>query len=85
MSSAVPGYDYALWWGLLAPAGTPAPIVTRLNQVINRALAKPSVQRQFLAEGAEVKAVTPVQFGSIIARDIERWKKLARQQNIVSD
>jgi tripartite-type tricarboxylate transporter receptor subunit TctC len=85
MSSAVPGYDYALWWGLLAPAGTPAPIVTKLNQVINRALAKPSVQRQFLAEGAEVKAVTPVQFGGIIARDIERWKKLARQQNIVSD
>ncbi len=85
MSSAVPGYEYALWWGLLAPAGLPQAVVTKLNTAVNQALAKPAIKAQFLAEGAEAKAVTPAQFGTVIARDTERWKKLARQQNIVAD
>lgn len=85
VSTAVPGYEYSLWWGLLAPAGTPAAVVGKLNAAVNQALAKPTIKNQFLAEGAEVKAVTPAQFGSVIARDVERWKTLARQQNIVAD
>jgi len=85
MSSAVAGYEYALWWGLLAPAGTPLTVVNKLNSAVNQALTKPAIKSQFLAEGAEVKIVTPAQFGAVIARDIERWKKLAQQQNIVSD
>lgn len=85
VSSAVPGYEYALWWGLLAPAGTPAAVIARLNAAVNQSLAKPTIKSQFLTEGAEAKAVTPAQFGSVIARDVERWKTLARQQNIVAD
>jgi len=85
MSSAVAGYEYALWWGLLAPAGTPLTVVNKLNSAVNQALTKPAIKSQFLTEGAEVKIVTPTQFGAVIARDIERWKKLAQQQNIVSD
>lgn len=85
VSSAVPGYEYSLWWGLLAPAGTPAAVVGKLNAAVNQALAKTSIKNQFLAEGAEAKAVTPAQFGSVIARDVDRWKKLARQQNILAD
>jgi tripartite-type tricarboxylate transporter receptor subunit TctC len=85
MASAVPGYEYALWWGLLAPAGTPSAITQRLNAAVNLALAKPAIRNQFLAEGAEVKPLTAAQFGHIIARDIERWKQLAVQQHIVTD
>lgn len=85
VSSAVPGYEYSLWWGLLAPAGTPAAVIARLNAAVNQSLAKPAIKSQFLAEGAEAKAVTPTQFGNVIARDVERWKTLARQQNIVAD
>ena len=43
MSSAVAGYEYALWWGLLAPAGTPAAVVGKLNAAVNQALARLSV------------------------------------------
>lgn len=85
MASAVPGYEFELWWGLLAPAGTPAAVITRLNAVVNMALAKPSVKAAMLKEGAEAKPVTPQQFAETIAADVVRWKALATQQNIVVD
>lgn len=85
LASAVPGYDFALWWGLLAPAGTPAAVVQTLNSAVNQILAKPAVKAQFLKEGAEVRPLTPAQFGARVAQDVERWKALARQQNIVAE
>jgi len=85
LASAVPGYEYSLWWGLLAPAGTPAPIVNKLNATVNQVLAKPAIKAQFLREGAEVKALSPEQFSKVVASDIQRWKALAKQQNIVVD
>ncbi|MEY4295092.1 MAG: hypothetical protein RLY82_780, partial [Pseudomonadota bacterium] len=85
MSSAVPGYEFALWWGLLAPAGTPAAVVTKLNSAVNQVLAKPNIKAQFLAEGAEVKMMTPAQFGTVVSNDVVRWKNLAKQQNIVAE
>ena len=85
MASAVPGYDFALWWGVFAPAGTPAAVVNKLNAAINQTLAKPSIKTQFLNEGAEAKPMSPAQFAGVVAADIERWKALARQQNIAAD
>lgn len=85
MATAVPGYEFALWWGLLAPAGTPTPVVDKLNGAINQILAKPEIKAQFLREGAEARALTPAQFATVVAQDVARWSKLARQQNIVSD
>ncbi|MET4578131.1 tripartite tricarboxylate transporter substrate binding protein [Ottowia thiooxydans] len=82
ISTAVPGYEFELWWGLLAPAGTPADIVTKLNAAVNAALAKPAVVANFLKEGAIATAISPAQFSKVIADDVERWKKLAKQQNI---
>jgi len=85
MASAVPGYEFELWWGLLAPAGTPPEVVGRLNGAVNAALAKPELAANFLKEGAIATPLTPAQFGAVIAEDIERWKKLAKQQNITAD
>lgn len=85
MATAVPGYAFSLWWGLLAPAGTPAAVVDRLNTAVNQVLAKPEVKSQFLREGAEARPISAAQFGSMISRDVERWKQLAKQQNIVAD
>lgn len=84
MSTAVPGYEFTLWWGLFAPAGTPAPVVGKLNAAVNQILARPAIKEQFLREGAEVKALSPAQFGAVVAGDIARWKKLAAQQHIVA-
>ena len=85
ISTAVPGYEFALWWGLLAPAGTPAPVVDKLNAAVNQILAKPAIKAQFLKEGAEARPMTAAAFGKVIAGDVDRWKKLAKQQNIVAD
>ena len=85
MATAVPGYEFALWWGLFAPAGTPAPVVAKLNAAVNQALAKPELKAQYLKEGAEAKPLSPTQFGDVVAADVDRWKKLAKQQHIVAD
>jgi tripartite-type tricarboxylate transporter receptor subunit TctC len=85
MSAAVPGYEFELWWGLLAPAGTPGDVVAKLNQAVNQILVRPTIAANFLREGAIATPLTPAQFGTVIADDVERWKKLARQQNITAD
>lgn len=85
VSTAVPGFEFELWWGMLAPAGTPAPIIAKLNDAVNKALAKPELKEHFLREGAIVTPITPAQFGEIISSDVARWKKLAKSNNIVAD
>jgi tripartite-type tricarboxylate transporter receptor subunit TctC len=85
MASAVPGYEFELWWGLLAPAATPAAIVTRLNAEVNKALALPEIKAALLKEGAEAAPGTPAQFAGVIAADIPRWQRIAKQQNIVAE
>jgi len=82
MASAVPGYNFEAWWGLLAPAGTPPEIVARLNAEVNKVLATPEYKEFLLKEGALPAPATPAQFAATIAADIPRWKKLAQQQNI---
>ncbi|MEJ8854517.1 tripartite tricarboxylate transporter substrate binding protein [Variovorax robiniae] len=85
ISTAVPGYEFELWWGLLAPAGTPPDIVNKLNVAVNKALAKPALAANFLKEGAIATPMSPDQFGKVITDDVARWKKLAIQQNITAD
>ena len=85
MASAVPGYDFEAWWGLLAPAGTPPAIVARLNTEVNKVLAAPEFKEFLLKEGALPAPMAPQQFAAVIAADIPRWKKLAAQQHIVPE
>ena len=82
MASAVPGYEFELWWGLLAPAGTPAAIVGQLNAAVNKVLSAPETQAAFLKEGAVASPLSPAQFAAVIASDVPRWQRIARQQNI---
>ena len=85
MATAVPGYEFDLWWGLLAPAGTPPAIVSQLNQAVNQVLAKPEIKANFLREGAIANPVTPAQFAATIEQDVKRWQALAKARGIVAD
>ena len=85
IATAVPGYDFELWWGLLAPAGTPPEIVDKLNATVNKILAKPALAGNFLKEGAIATPLSVPQFTALIATDVELWKKLAQQQNITAE
>jgi tripartite-type tricarboxylate transporter receptor subunit TctC len=73
------------WNGLLAPAGTPAAIVTRLNTAVNQALAAPEVHAALKKLGSDPKSGTSQAFASFIAEEVQRWGKVVRDANIKVD
>lgn len=74
-----------LWWGVLAPAGTPQPVVDRLNAEINKIILSPDMKDFFLKEGAEPAAMKSAEFEAFIASEIDRWKKVAKAADIKSE
>ena len=74
--SGLPGYDAALRYGLVAPAGTPRPIIERLNKELRTALSSPDVRERLAADGAEVLASTPEQYAADIDREETTWGKV---------
>ena len=76
VAESVPGYEVSGWFGLLAPAGTPAPVVDTLYRAIAAMLRQPEVQKQMLELGAEPVANTPDAFARQIAAEVEKWKKV---------
>lgn len=80
--SGVPGYDGAIWWGILAPAGVPEPIVTKLNSEINTIMRDPAMTKRLSAEAAEPVATAPRAFGELIVNDLAKWSRIAKQANI---
>ncbi|MEM8513340.1 tripartite-type tricarboxylate transporter receptor subunit TctC [Massilia sp. MP_M2] len=77
--AGVPGYEATSWFGLLAPAGTPAPVVAKLNTAILKALADPDVKKKLLEQGAEPAGETPAQFAAFIASETVKWGKIVKQ------
>ena len=80
--AGVPNYEALQWYGLLAPAGTPAPIVARLQAEIAQALKLPEVKERLASDGAEPVGSTPAEFAMLIKSEIEKWAKVARAANI---
>jgi tripartite-type tricarboxylate transporter receptor subunit TctC len=80
--SGYKGSATELWWGVLAPAGTPQPVVDRLNGEINKIILSPEMKDFFLKEGAEPAAMKPAEFEAFIAAEIERWKQVAKSADI---
>jgi tripartite-type tricarboxylate transporter receptor subunit TctC len=83
--SGLPGYEALGWFGLLAPAATPAPIVDRLSGDANRVLADPEVRSRMLALGADPRGNTPGEFARFIREDQAKWAKLVRDAGIKLD
>ncbi len=75
----VSGFDAGAWLGLLAPAGTPKPIVEKLNRELNAILDEPETQKRLLALGAEILKSTPDEFAAYIKNESEKWGNLVRQ------
>jgi len=77
--AGLPGYDAVFYYGLTAPARTPAPIIERLNQELRRVVAAPDVNERLIAEGTEPVAGTPDEYAANIAREEGRWAALVRK------
>ena len=78
----VPGYEATQWFGLLAPAGTPRPIIDRLYQESSRALRSADVKERMTAEGLEVVGGTPEEFASYIRSETDKWTKVIKAAGI---
>ena len=85
IAETLPGYDGTIWWGLLAPAGVPGPIVAKLNGEVNAILRDPEMSKRLTAEAAEPVNTTPEAFGKLIAENITKWGRIAKEANIKAE
>jgi tripartite-type tricarboxylate transporter receptor subunit TctC len=80
--SGLPGFDATLSYGLLAPSGTPRPIVDRLNKELRAALASEDVRKRIILEGGEPEPTTPEQHAAIIDREETKWSAAIRESGL---
>ena len=85
ISDFVPGYEASAWYGVGAPAGTPAEIVDRLNREINAAMADPKIKARLTDLGGTVLAGSPADFGKLVADETEKWAKVVRSAKLKAD
>jgi len=76
--AAVPGYAVYTWFGVVAPAGVPPPVLARLHAALVQALTSPEMRRQFTNQGAEVVANTPAEFSAFLREEVAKWNKVIR-------
>jgi len=77
--SGHPGFEASTWYGLLAPGGTPAPVISRLNGEVNRALAAKEVRERLASEGGETLGGSPAQFAAFLAAEHAKWGRVVRE------
>ena len=76
--SGIPGFEVIVWYGVLAPAGIPRPILTRLNQEVRKMSTMQDVKDRLATQGAEVITSTPEEFGARIRADRAKWEKIVK-------
>ena len=82
MESGVPGYEVYVWFGIQAPAGTPAEVVAKINGDLVRMLREPVVVDKFGKQGVEIVASSPQQFKELVANEIKKWDRVIRRAGI---
>jgi tripartite-type tricarboxylate transporter receptor subunit TctC len=80
--AGVPGYETTIWLGLMAPAGTPKPIVDKLNAAINEMMKKPDLLANWAKQGAVPMHMSPEEFDAMLRKDIEKWAKVVKEAGI---
>ena len=86
MSEAgVKGYEFSTWYGLVVPAGTPKPVVQRVNAELAKALESRQVREQFAAQGLEAAGSTPEAFGTYLRSEIAKWGKVIKASGATAE
>jgi len=80
--AGVPGYEVSNWWGILAPAATPAPVLERLYKEIGAILDAPETRKRFELEGADVVRMSPPEFVTFINQETVKWTRVVKDANI---
>lgn len=82
ISETLPGFSAVSWFGILAPAGTPAAVITRLNTEFDRIVHQPQVEKRFADIGGEAVGGPPSTLASVIHEEIARWRRVAKEAGI---
>jgi tripartite-type tricarboxylate transporter receptor subunit TctC len=82
VAETVPGYEVVLWFGTMAPRGTPQPVIERLNAAINKALGDPAVKKILEGDGMLPSGGTPQQFNERIRKDYDRWTRVVKEAGL---
>jgi tripartite-type tricarboxylate transporter receptor subunit TctC len=85
LSEFVPRFEALSWVGVLAPAGTPRPVVARLNEVLRQAVAQQDARERFAQQGYETVGSTPEQFGAWLKSESDKWGKIIRERGITAE
>jgi len=80
--AGLPDFDVTTWYGILAPAGTPGPIIQRLNAELRKMMAAPEIKERLAAMGTEPLTSTPEEFGAYIKREIAKWGDVVRKAGL---
>ena len=83
--AGVPGYEASTWYGVMAPAGTPAEIIARLHALITADLRTDDTRGRIVADGGEVVGSTPEEFAAVLKRDLAKWTKVVRESGARAD
>ncbi len=82
IESGIPGFEISTWWGVVAPAGTPASIVQSLNQEIQKAASKDPLKGRLLKEGAQLYQTTPAQMQKLLSNELQQWRSVVKSADM---
>jgi tripartite-type tricarboxylate transporter receptor subunit TctC len=85
MSEVVPGFEYSVWQGMVAPPGTPAAVVGRLASAVADAVRQPDVAKRLADAGLEAVGGTPAEMGAVMRADREKWGRVVRETGAKAD
>jgi tripartite-type tricarboxylate transporter receptor subunit TctC len=85
VAETLPGYSVEIWWGVFAPAGTPAPVIEKLNTEIRAIVAQPDMRDRFAQEGAAPSQLSSAEFAVAVKSEVERWRKVAQEHGIKAE
>jgi tripartite-type tricarboxylate transporter receptor subunit TctC len=85
IGDALKGFSVETWFGILAPAGTPPEVVSKLNTALGTVLATPQLRDRFLTYGLEAKASTPAELHALIASEIPLWRKVIEERSVKAE
>src|SRR5215468_4939426 len=83
--AGVPGYEAVNWWGVVAPAGTPAAIVEKLHQEITAVQNSDEVKKHFATEGAQVVQMSSAEFAAFIEKEMKKWERVVKEGGIKAE
>jgi tripartite-type tricarboxylate transporter receptor subunit TctC len=83
--SGVPSYEAVNWWGIVAPAGTPQPIIDKLHAALTSVQDMPEVQKQFANEGAAVVKMSTPEFAQFMVKEMNKWERVVKEGGIKAE